>query len=175
MLRQANEYLCQGMPANMFVTSLYAIIDPANGKIVFANAGHNLPCHLSPKRARELMARGMPLGLMPGTDYEEQQVSISEGETVLFYSDGLVEAHSPAKEMFGVPRLLQLMVDLPGESELISSLLEKWMDFRGEDGEQEDDMTLVVVRRIGVDAAAEKRNTADSIPVTAAAELAGIL
>ena len=55
--------------------------------------------------AEELRARGMPLGLMPGMGYEEKEITLKRGESVLFYSDGLVEAHDPQGEMFGFPRL----------------------------------------------------------------------
>src|SRR3712207_8824767 len=56
-------------------------------------------------RSEELRARGMPLGLMPAMGYEEKETSLMPGAGVLFYSDGLVEAHDPEGEMFGFPRL----------------------------------------------------------------------
>ena len=58
-------------------------------------------------------ARGMPLGLMPGMEYEEREVVLARGEGVLFYSDGLVEAYNPAREMFSFGRLQRLLGLVP--------------------------------------------------------------
>jgi serine phosphatase RsbU (regulator of sigma subunit) len=88
----------------MFVTCFYAILEPESGRFLYANAGHNLPCCCHDEHpARELSARGMPLGLMPGMSYEEKETVVVPGESVLFYTDGLIEAHNPQGEMFGTP------------------------------------------------------------------------
>jgi len=90
----------------MFVTCFYAILDPKSGTLSYANAGHDVPyLHRSGGACEELMARGMPLGLMPVMSYEEKETVLDAGDGALFYSDGLVEAHGPAGEMFGFPRL----------------------------------------------------------------------
>jgi serine phosphatase RsbU (regulator of sigma subunit) len=97
--------------------------------------------------AEELRARGMPLGLMPGMDYEEEVASLKEGESVLFYSDGLVEAHDPEGEMFGFPRLRELVAEHAVEGSLGDLLIEELYTFVGEGWEQEDDITLLTLRR----------------------------
>ena len=97
--------------------------------------------------AEELRARGMPLGMMPGMSYEEREVSLSEGNCVLFYSDGLVEAHNPRGEMFGFPRLRALVAEQGEERTLRNFLLEELYSFVGEGWEQEDDITLLTLRR----------------------------
>ena len=89
----------------MFVTCLFAILEPETGRIVLANAGHNLPYVRTDEGVIELRATGMPLGLMPDIRYEETEGVIAPGSNVLLYSDGLVEAHDPAQEMYGFPRL----------------------------------------------------------------------
>ena len=89
----------------MFVTCLFAVLDPATGRIVLANAGHNLPYVRTGDGVIELRATGMPLGLMPGIRYEETEGVIAPGSNVLLYCDGLVEAHDAARQMFGFPRL----------------------------------------------------------------------
>ena len=106
------------IPSNMFVTCFYAILDPKNGRLVYANAGHDLPYwRRNVGGAEELRARGMPLGLMPGMGYEEDEIVLKGGESVLFYSDGLVEAHDPEGEMFGSPRLRALLAEHGAEGE----------------------------------------------------------
>jgi serine phosphatase RsbU (regulator of sigma subunit) len=116
----------------------------------YANAGHDLP-YLRRRGgdAEELRARGMPLGLMSGMSYEEGEASLREEDSVLFYSDGLVEAHDPKGEMFGFPRLRALVAEHGEEEErsLGDFLLEELYSFVGEGWEQEDDITLLTLRR----------------------------
>ncbi len=97
------------IPANMFVTCFYAILDPKSGHLSYANAGHDLPYLHRNGDAEELSTTGMPLGLMPGMGYEEKEIALEGGDSVLFYSDGLVEAHDSTGEMFGCPRLRALV------------------------------------------------------------------
>src|SRR3712207_3526104 len=96
VLSRVNEAFLARSPPNMFVTCLYAILDPESGRLLYANAGHDLPyLRRHTGEAEELRARGMPLGLMPGMSYEEKETILESGEAALFYSDGLVEAHDP--------------------------------------------------------------------------------
>jgi serine phosphatase RsbU (regulator of sigma subunit) len=89
----------------------------------------------------------MPLGLMPGMDYEEKEIVLAPEDGVLFYSDGLVEAHDPKGEMFGFPRLRALIAEHGKKRPLVDSLLEELYSFTGEGWEQEDDITLLVLER----------------------------
>jgi serine phosphatase RsbU (regulator of sigma subunit) len=93
----------------------------------------------------------MPLGLMPGMSYEEGEASLREEHGVLFYSDGLVEAHNPKGEMFGFPRLRALVANHDdGEQSLIDSLLDALYTFVGEGWDQEDDITLLTLEHSAV-------------------------
>ena len=147
ILARANALLEPEMPARMFVTCLFAILEPQTGRIVMANAGHNLPYIRTDQGVIELRATGMPLGLMAGIQYEETEGVIAPGSNVLLYSDGLVEAHDPAAEMFGFPRLREAMTIDDAGSELLDRLLEDLHRFTGSEWEQEDDITLVTLRR----------------------------
>jgi steroid delta-isomerase-like uncharacterized protein len=150
VLAQVNETLLARIPPNMFVTCFYAILEPKSGSLRYANAGHDLPYlrRLSRDDAQELRARGMPLGLMPGMGYEEKEASLKEGESVLFYSDGLVEAHDLHYEMFGFPRLRRLVAEHSAEEgSLVGFLMDELRSFTGEGWEQEDDIALVTLRR----------------------------
>jgi predicted ester cyclase len=152
VLARVNEAVVTDIPPNMFVTCLYAILDPAEGRLRYANAGHDLPYlrrHYG-EGAHELRAAGMPLGLMPGVSYEEKEASLKESDSVLFYSDGLVEAHDPKREMFGFPRLRRLVAEHDADAEersLVDFLMDELRSFTGEGWEQEDDITLVTLRR----------------------------
>ena len=146
-MRRVNDPLATDIPSNMFVTCFYAILDPHSGRLSYANAGHDLPYLHRNGEAEELRARGMPLGMMPGMSYEEGEVSLAEGECVLFHSDGLVEAHNPMGEMFGFPRLRALVAEHGEERTLRNLLLEELYSFVGDGWEQEDDITLLTLRR----------------------------
>jgi serine phosphatase RsbU (regulator of sigma subunit) len=79
--------------------------------------------------------------------YEEKEIELDVGESVLFYSDGLVEAHDPKGEMFGFPRLRELVAGHTQERSLGNFLIEELYSFVGEGWEQEDDITLLTLRR----------------------------
>jgi serine phosphatase RsbU (regulator of sigma subunit) len=149
MLQRVNETLFPYIPSNMFVTCFYAVLDPNSGSLTYANAGHDLPYlrRGGDGDAEELRARGMPLGLMPGMSYEEKETILKAGEAALFYSDGLVEAHDPRGEMFGFPRLRALIAEHGEERSLGDFLMEELYSFVEEGWDQEDDITLLTLRR----------------------------
>jgi serine phosphatase RsbU (regulator of sigma subunit)/anti-sigma regulatory factor (Ser/Thr protein kinase) len=150
-LVRANELLYPEIPAPMFVTCLYAILEPASGRLEFANAGHDLPYRRLATGVEELQATGMPLGLMPGMQYDEREITLAPGESLLFYSDGLVEAHNTERQMFSFPRLRGLMNEhcagAQGCAALIEVLLADLAAFTGPNWEQEDDITLLTLER----------------------------
>ena len=147
VLGRVNDALATDIPPNMFITCFYAILEPESGRLLYANAGHDLPYVWQSGEAEELRARGMPLGLMPGMSYEQKEIVLDVGEGVFFYSDGLVEAHDPKGEMFGFPRLKALIAEHAEEGSLGDFLLEELYSFVGEGWEQEDDITLLTLRR----------------------------
>jgi serine phosphatase RsbU (regulator of sigma subunit) len=149
VLARVNKTLLARIPSNMFVTCFYAILDPYSASLSYANAGHDLP-YLRRRGgdAEELKARGMPLGLMPGMGYEEKEIVLEPSDSALFYSDGLVEAHASNSEMFGFPRLRELVAEHGGEERALGDfLMEELYSFVGEGWEQEDDITLLTLRR----------------------------
>ena len=150
VLERVNEHLVPDIPENMFVTCLYGVLELDTGRLVFANAGHNLPMVASGGTVTELYARGMPLGLMPGMDYEETEAVLAPGAQLLLYSDGVTEAHDPAREMFGGGRLSDVMAQSgsQGVELVLRTLLGAVHDFTGAAAEQEDDITLVAIERV---------------------------
>jgi len=155
VLARTNELLHPDIPAKMFVTCLYILIEPASGKVVFANAGHNLPYLISNGQVTELRATGMPLGLMPGMQYEEVEAQLSERDALLLSSDGLVEAHNPKREMYGFERMVKVMESEITTEEIIPEFLRSLKEFTGENYEQEDDITLVTLLHTGSETQAE--------------------
>jgi serine phosphatase RsbU (regulator of sigma subunit)/anti-sigma regulatory factor (Ser/Thr protein kinase) len=147
VLERVNDLLIPNMPPKMFVTCLYAVLEPETGHLQFANAGHNLPFVRTQDGVVELRATGMPLGLLPTMTYEQKEATIAEGQSMLLHSDGLAEAHSPDSEMFGFPRVTKVMGDQLHHDKLIQDLLDELERFTGSGWVQEDDITLVTFAR----------------------------
>ncbi len=176
VLARANDLLSAEMPEKMFVTCLYMVLEPATGHVTFANAGHNLPYVRTDKGVVEFRATGMPLGLLPGLTYEEKEADIGPGDSVLLYSDGIIEAHDPAGEMYGFPRLKDDMASELAGTELLDELLDRLHAFTGRGWEQEDDITMVALRRSAGGGSAAADSTVDeaveSAPTAGATVLA---
>ena len=167
-LAHVNDQICAEIPENMFVTCFYGVLDPASGALRYANAGHNLPLVHTGGRCSELRATGMPLGLMPQMGYEVKETTIARGARVLLYSDGLVEAHAPDRDMFGSARPAALLRDDASAAEILTRLLAALDAFTGPGSEQEDDITLVVLGRDSVTAGPARRVLADFTLASAA-------
>jgi serine phosphatase RsbU (regulator of sigma subunit)/anti-sigma regulatory factor (Ser/Thr protein kinase) len=151
VLARANALLHGDIPPNMFVTCLYAVLEPATGKLRYANAGHDLPYVRGDRGVRDLRATGMPLGLMSDMSYEEKETVLEPGEGLLLHRDGIAEAHDPERNMFGFPRMRDLVSRFEAGQPLIDELLNDLGRFTGAAWEQEDDITLVtLVRSAGV-------------------------
>ncbi len=155
VLARVNDLLSVTIPTGMFVTCFYAILNPANGCLCYANAGHDLPFWRHNIGVSELKATGMPLGMMPGSRYDEREATVEPGDSLLFYSDGLVEAHNTERAMFGFPRLMELMGTHAGGTALVDFLLCELTTFTGDHIEQEDDVTLMAVYRAAIDVRSE--------------------
>jgi len=151
VLARVNDLLHGDIPSRMFVTCLYAVLDPRTGALRFANAGHNLPFVRSDGGASELRAVGMPLGLMPGMSYDETEARLEPGQVLLLHSDGVAEAHAPDHEMFGIPRLGTVVAEpRDGRGGVIARVLDELERFTGPGWEQEDDITLLALRWDGL-------------------------
>jgi serine phosphatase RsbU (regulator of sigma subunit)/anti-sigma regulatory factor (Ser/Thr protein kinase) len=153
ILAMANNKLCPDIPPNMFITCLFAVLDPERGEMLFANAGHNLPILQHNGQVTQLMARGMPLGLLPGMEYEEKMVRLEMGDRLLIYSDGLIEAHNTEHQMYGIPYLLDLLATPANQTaqmdsaQMINMLVQSLQNYTGPDWEQEDDVTFVILEK----------------------------
>jgi serine phosphatase RsbU (regulator of sigma subunit) len=170
VLERANQLLVAETPVSMFVTCVYAVLDPASGRLRWANAGHDLPLLRTESGVAQLHATGMPLGMLPGSSYEEKSTEVPPGGVLLFNSDGITEAHGPGREMFGSARLATLAARRLDGAALIRLLLDELHQFTGPDWEQEDDITLVALERAAADPAVP-RPVELGRPATAAAAI----
>jgi serine phosphatase RsbU (regulator of sigma subunit) len=145
-LEQANDILVAEMLPYMFVTCFYSVLDLKTGHFIFSNAGHCLPVHRSLNGTQELHATGFPLGLFEDARYEEIETWLAPEDSVLLYSDGLIEAHNDKGEMFGVERVLDILNKVSNEHILgaLKSALEK---HGGKVMDPEDDTTVLCLHR----------------------------
>jgi len=141
VLSRMNELLVNDFPAGKFVTMVYAVLDPATKKVVFANAGHLLPLLIDNDGEHFLdTERGLPLGLSC-SEYSETEVTLSEGARLIFYSDGITEAVNQDEEEYGLYRLAEHAVR-PGASAV--SIIDDVQSFANGNGVR-DDASVVFV------------------------------
>jgi serine phosphatase RsbU (regulator of sigma subunit)/anti-sigma regulatory factor (Ser/Thr protein kinase) len=157
VLARVNDLVVPDTPPHMFITCLYAVLDLASGRLRYANAGHHPPyVRAASGDVVALQARGLPLGVMSDYTYVSHERLLAPLDTALFYSDGLVEAHNPQREMFSFQRLKDLLAQQAGgTAELISAVLSELDNFVGHDWQQEDDVTLVSLKRMSTAILAE--------------------
>ena len=103
---------------------------------------------------------------MPDITYEETEGFVGQGDAMLLYSDGMVEQHGPGREMYGFPRLREAMATDDAGSALLDRLLDELHAFTGPGMEQEDDITLVTLRRAAGVAASVDGVESPGVPVT---------
>jgi sigma-B regulation protein RsbU (phosphoserine phosphatase) len=151
VLDRVNNLLVPDARQGMFVTALYAVLDPESGTLTYANAGHNLPLILrsGSDELVELERGGMALGVVEGTNLEDKTVELAAGDHLVLYTDGVTEAFSEADEIYGQERLQGVMRGAAGTSaqEMLNAILDSVIGFTG-DRPPSDDLTLVVLCRV---------------------------
>ncbi|MBN1145986.1 MAG: SpoIIE family protein phosphatase [Anaerolineales bacterium] len=151
VLQRVNDILCQDHQPAAFVTCFYIVLDPASGKIEFANAGHNLPYKRSSgqqNQVDELYATGMPLGIFPKRIYEQQTAWISPGEALLLLSDGVLEARDRQGRIFGEERVLSMLKEYSADRPFVAFAKDKILEFTESEWDRQDDITLIKMFRL---------------------------
>ncbi|HMQ04538.1 MAG TPA: SpoIIE family protein phosphatase [Pyrinomonadaceae bacterium] len=149
-LLSVNRYLAENTPANRFVTLFAAELDPSTGKIRYINAGHNPPLVGRVDGSIEQLASGgFPLGIIPTAEYDAGEMSLSPGEVLVIYSDGVSEATDPDGEEFGLDRLAAVIKSNIGMSAAgIRDRVESALSSFTRNAPANDDITLVIAKRI---------------------------
>jgi serine phosphatase RsbU (regulator of sigma subunit) len=146
---EINQSLPEIAGRSNFVTAVYGVFRPEDGRFRYANCGHNPPLLLRASgETLKLTRTGPLLGMLGESEYEDQDVYLEPGDTLVLYTDGIVEAMSPSDEFFGVQRLEQvvrLTARLPLEG-IIPAVVAAVQEFTGLSS-FEDDITLVLVQR----------------------------
>jgi sigma-B regulation protein RsbU (phosphoserine phosphatase) len=103
VLTSVNQRILTDTSASQFVTVFYAVLDPASGRFIYANAGHSPPLvlnSLSGEKLQRLELTGKPLGLFEDEFWEQGEIELSPGDVVVIYTDGVSEAQNEQQEFF---------------------------------------------------------------------------
>ena len=148
-LRRVNELLLPDTKQGMFVTAVYAVLDWNTGELTYANAGHNPPLWVRRDAIEKLTRTGIALGASDDPHMQERTIHLAEGESLLFYTDGLTEAFNLEDDMFGEERLLRAVgwQESASADDMIQTVESALDDFAG-NAPPSDDLTMLAVRRI---------------------------
>jgi hypothetical protein len=153
VVTEANDALCEGNGANMFVTAWIGEIDLQSGRVAYVNAGHNPPILLqSDDQDTYLRTRpGLVLGAMAGVKYHSQEVTIAPGDAIYLYTDGVTEQTNAEGELFGEDRLLSFLSfgRFYEEPETILSSVSARVSAFAANTAQADDQTQLVIHYHG--------------------------
>jgi sigma-B regulation protein RsbU (phosphoserine phosphatase) len=162
ILARLNDELAVDNPSGMFVTFLLAVLEPARGRLVLANAGHCRPVLLRPGAppAWAVQRLGTALGFEPGLAFEQTELELAPGDAVVFYTDGVSEAFDPQGECYGNARLLADSAALAGgpAGAIAAGLHARVRAFAGT-APQSDDLAIVALRVLPRAAPAVARET----------------
>ena len=136
--------------ANMFATVFFGVLDPASGALEYVNAGHELPAVFGADgalRAR-LAPTGPAVGLMPDLTFGVGRECIGRGETLLAYTDGVVDARNPAEEAYGEERLMALLAEGSATAQALLERVDAALGAHIADAAQFDDVAMIAARRM---------------------------
>ncbi len=150
VLSYLNHHLHERHQAASMVTAILGFYEPATGRLVYANAGHNPPLIRRPGPPVLVedvpLGSGLPLGILPSHDSNDAELTLQPGETLLFYTDGVPDERDEANEPFGMERISAVLTSTGDPQEVVDQLNAELIRHQGTTM-PEDDQTMVVVRR----------------------------
>jgi serine phosphatase RsbU (regulator of sigma subunit) len=149
-LLKTNQRILADTHGGLYITLFYGILDPTSGNFIYSNAGHHPPylIHARDGSIQELIAGGIPLGVLDEASWRSDSVPIDEGDTLVLYTDGVTDAQNEKEEFFGQNRLkesIKRVVGMPAEAarEALLAELHAWVGA----APQFDDITMLVLTR----------------------------
>jgi sigma-B regulation protein RsbU (phosphoserine phosphatase) len=147
-LSRANDMLAANNEQSMFVTVFYGVLCPKTGRLVYADGGHNSPYLVDTAGRVESLPRtkGKLLALFPGRSYASGELTLSPGDALFLFTDGITEAQDVHGALFGDERLEQALANAPaGPQGFMQRVLDRVAEFVGE-APQADDITCLALR-----------------------------
>ncbi len=148
VVARVNRVHCRLAPVGKFITMAVAVFEP-DGRVSLVNAGHCPVLHVQPKAVTAIVTDGMALGLDADTDYRAATFRMQPGDTLVLYTDGVIECEGPGREMFGDERLAKVVAAERGGSaaQVLAAVVRTVDAFRGETAVC-DDLSVLVARRL---------------------------
>ena len=149
MLALLNQRLHAARLDSRFIAMLFAIYDASTRRLTLSNAGGPYPLLVRDGHVISIRLEGVPLGLLPGTQYDESTIDLQPGNVILIASDGILESANATDEEFGLQRLSALLSAISPEDSaraIADRILEETDNHSGVDSTPHDDRTLVVLR-----------------------------
>ncbi|OLE16193.1 MAG: hypothetical protein AUG83_03980 [Acidobacteria bacterium 13_1_20CM_4_57_11] len=149
MLALLNQRLHAARLDSRFIAMLFAIYDASTRRLTLSNAGGPYPLLVRDGHVISIRLEGVPLGLLPGTEYDESTIDLQPGDVIIFASDGILESANATEEEFGLQRLSALLSGISPEDSaraIADRILAETDNHSGADSAPHDDRTLVVLR-----------------------------
>ena len=172
IVTQMNDSLSgEGNEQSMFVTLFLGALDFATGELKYCNAGHNSPLQITNQKSQIIHCiPNLPLGILGGFEYQEQEAKMEVGDTLFLYTDGLTEAENSTHEQFGEKRMMSIVESRKSKEEspqeLIEAMQQAVAEFVG-NAEQSDDLTMFAIRLLNSHFSLVMRNDIQQIPTLA--------
>jgi serine phosphatase RsbU (regulator of sigma subunit) len=153
----ANDDLRRDLDRQTFLTVSYAVLDAATGSLQYVRAGHNHPVLMGPAcgQWQEIKAAGTSIGVTGGEQFrkmlKEVTLELKPGQSFLQFTDGIIEAHDPRGEEFGLNRFIEYLERQSESGSALGEMLDSLpaeLDGWTEGAPQEDDVTVLTVRRL---------------------------
>jgi len=139
-----NESMSDMNESTMFVTFFCGVLDMKTGHLRYCNAGHNAPVLLNTAKAPLPVVSNVPLGIVAGTAFQEQETDLKYDDTLFLYTDGVTEAENAKHELFGEERMINALSELKGSKAHLEEM-QKALDAFVGDTPQSDDITMLFV------------------------------
>lgn len=150
VLRDANLRIHRDLGSQLLLTLVYALVDAEARTIQYCNAGHNPPFLISANgRWRALKTGGLLMGVFDKQQYKSETLHLERGDLILFYTDGLPEAHTPLPERqeIGEQRVIDFLLRHRHlRAQPLLDALTAWIQEFTRGAHQHDDLTLLVMR-----------------------------
>ena len=143
-----NNSLTESNENEMFVTFFIGVLDLSNGHLRYCNAGHNPPLILTDDIRKLPVTPNLPLGVMSGFDFQEQEVILQYDDALFLYTDGLTEAENASAQLFGEERMVDVLHGRRSSAEHLKAMEKAVDQFVGE-APQSDDLTMLFIHFLG--------------------------
>ncbi len=151
VLQSVNNLLNMDAPGGLFVTAILAFLDTRTGKLIYANAGHNLPLLYKATTGEliQIPKGNMALGVVTDIEYQNHELEMDANDILVLYTDGLTETFSISGDIFGTQRLHQMVINCSKDSltELMTHFEDELTSFR-EGNPPSDDLTIIALKRL---------------------------